>query len=306
MNRVENAPLPTLVVAATGILWGFYWVPVRELSELGVSGAWGTAAIAFSGAVALFPWLVFKRQLSVVFRSDPSVLFFIALGGGAFALYSIGFLYGQVAIVVLLYFLTPVWSAMIAKFVLGWATPRLRVVAIVVGLIGLGVMLGGDGTVPYPEGLGEWMGFLAGLVWSVASTGIRTRSTLPPASAAFVFTVGACVTASLLAPFLAPFDASLVTAIGPVLGVAFLTGVMWWAISVAALLWSTMQLEPTRVGILLMSEVLVGAITAAIFAGETLSAPELLGGFLVLVAGILEVWPVRATRKAVSRAGPPV
>ena len=67
----------------------------------------------------------------------------IALGGAAFALYSIGFLYGKVAIVVLLWFFSPVWSVLIAKFVLRWRVPTLRLIAIGVGLAGLFIMLGG-------------------------------------------------------------------------------------------------------------------------------------------------------------------
>jgi len=37
-----------------------------------------------------------------------------------------------------------------------------------------------------------------------------------------------------------------------------------------------------------------GAATAAVFAGERLSATEVLGGALVILSGLLEVWPTRA------------
>ncbi|MDO9638903.1 MAG: hypothetical protein Q7J44_10200 [Pseudotabrizicola sp.] len=36
-----------------------------------------------------------------------------------------------------------------------------------------------------------------------------------------------------------------------------------------------------------------GALTAAIFAGETLSASEMIGGGLVILCGMLEVWPTK-------------
>jgi drug/metabolite transporter (DMT)-like permease len=48
------------------------------------------------------------------------------------------------------------------------------------------------------------------------------------------------------------------------------------------------------VGILLMPEVIFGAGTAAIFAGETLSPSEMIGGGLVVLCGLLEVWPTQA------------
>lgn len=62
------------------------------------------------------------------------------------------------------------------------------------------------------------------------------------------------------------------------------------------LMWATVRLEPARVGILLMTEVLVGAVSAAVIAQEHLSTPELVGGALVLCAALLEVWPTRADR----------
>lgn len=58
-------------------------------------------------------------------------------------------------------------------------------------------------------------------------------------------------------------------------------------------MWATVRLDPARTGILLMSEVLVGAASAALLAGELLDRPKLIGGALVLVAGLLEVCPVK-------------
>lgn len=60
----------------------------------------------------------------------------------------------------------------------------------------------------------------------------------------------------------------------------------------AALTWASARLEPARVGILLMAEVVVGVASAAVIADEHLGGLELLGGALVVGAGVLEVWPV--------------
>ena len=69
----------------------------------------------------------------------------------------------------------------------------------------------------------------------------------------------------------------------------------------AALMWAATRLEPARIGILLMSEVLVGAASAALIAGEWLSWPELAGAALVLAAGILEVLPERRMHRGATR-----
>ena len=67
-------------------------------------------------------------------------------------------------------------------------------------------------------------------------------------------------------------------------------GGAWGTLAIVA---AAARLEPARVGILLMAEVLVGVVSAAAIAGEQVGPLELAGGALVLAAGVLEVWPVR-------------
>lgn len=280
------------IVLVTGIFWGIYWFPVRAIADLGLDGAWGTGAITLAAALLLLPFV--SARTGAFRATGPVGVASIALGGAAFALYSIGFLYGKVALVVLLWFFSPVWSVLIAKFLLRWHVPKLRLLAIAVGLAGLFIMLGGDGGVPVPGSLGEWMAFIGGLVWAFATAGMRLRSQVPPAPAAFLFALGATATSFLIAPFLEPFPAIALSDLPTVAVHIGLTGGLWWGVSIAGLMWAAVRLDPARVGILLMTEVIFGALTAAIFAGESLSPSEMIGGALVVLCGLLEVWPTKA------------
>ncbi len=73
---------------------------------MGLAGAWGTLAITAAATLLLLPIAI--RQGRNIAGRDRLALASVALGGAAFALYSIGFVYGRVAIIILLYFLTPV------------------------------------------------------------------------------------------------------------------------------------------------------------------------------------------------------
>jgi hypothetical protein len=48
-------------------------------------------------------------------------------------------------------------------------------------------------------------------------------------------------------------------------------------------------LPPARIGVLLMSEVVVGAISAALLSGEAFGAREALGTLLIIAAALFEV-----------------
>ena len=294
MRHDRTNMLATVFVLLTGTLWGLYWLPVRALGAYGLHGAWGTLAIVATATALLAPFAWHARRGLIT--ANRIGLLSVALGGFAFALYSIGFLYGRVAIIVILFFLTPVWSTLIGRFVMGWPTAWTRIAALLVGLGGLLLILGADGEMPVPRGLGEWLALISGILWSIATTGINAKSDTGPGETAFVFAAGATLGTLILAPLLEPLPTT-VSQPGQAVLWALAAGGLWWGLSMAGLLWATARLEPARVGILLMAEVLVSATSAAILAGEHLGALEVTGGALVVLAGVLEVWPQRAPPK---------
>lgn len=301
-----HSPLAGTFVVTVGALWGIYWMPLRRLEALVPAGTWLTLAVVLVACALLAPaaWRG-RRRL----RGSPRLaVASVALGGASFALYSNGLLHGQVAVVILLFYLTPVWSTLIARFWLGWPVSWWRYAAIACGLLGILLVLGGShGGVPLPHDPGDWMGLASGFLWAVASTGIRVHSRTRPAETNFVFCVGAAVLALPMALWLgAPGAAGSVAAMEVgALGWLLLLGGVWWAASLTLFLWSTQVIEPARVGILLMSEVIVGAVSAALFAGEAFGPMVALGAILVIMAGVLETLPGgKRSRTPVDDTGP--
>lgn len=285
----------SITVIVIGALWGLYWLPLRALDDITKAGPWLTFAVLVPACVVLAPaaWRAHRRHPAISKRGIASV----ALGGASFALYSTGLLYGQVAVVILLFYLTPVWSTLIARFVLGWPITGRRYGAIACGLIGIALVLYASyGELPVPHTLGDWLGLISGILWTLASTGMYTHSRTGPMATNFVFCVGATVTALIMALVLADNTALpqlALTAYAEALGWILLIGGLWWALALAALMWATQMLRPARVGILLLSEAIVGAISAALFAAEPFGPLMITGTTLVVAAGVLETIPNR-------------
>ena len=289
----------TLLIVVVGALWGLYWMPLRRLDALATAGPWATVVVLLVAVAVLAPaaWAGRQRLLA----APPRALLSVAAGGAAFVLYSNGLLYGQVAVVILLFYLTPVWSTLIARFWLRRPVPGWRLGAIVVGLVGIGFVLrGGHGGLPLPHQPGDWLGLASGLLWAIASTGIHGHSRTRPAETNFVFCAGGLLGALALAPMLAGAAAP---ALAPGAWPAALTwtlviGIGWWAMSLTAFVAATQVVEPARVGILLMSEVIVGALSAAAFSAEPFGPLMAFGTLLVIGAGVLESMPERRPRGA--------
>lgn len=284
--------LASLTVTGVGALWGLYWIPLRALDRVARAGPWTTLVVLALACAVLAPaaWRA-RRQIRAGGRTAFAST---ALGGVSFALYSNGLLYGQVTVVILLFYLTPIWSTLIARYWLGRPVARRRYAAVVLGLAGIAMVLHGSyGGLPLPRTLGDWFGLASGILWAIASTGIHVHSRTGPFETNFIFCAGALLSALVLALVLGLGTPPQIQPAyyAEAAGWALLIGVLWWAVSLTAFLWATQTLEPARVGILLMSEAVVGAISAVLFANELFTASMAIGTALVIIAGILETLP---------------
>jgi len=295
-------PTASVAVVAIGALWGLYWLPLRQLAEIAPVGPWLTVAVLAVACIVLAPaaWLGRHRLRAARWQALASP----ALGGAAFALYSDGLLYGHVAVVILLFYLTPIWSTLIARFWLRLAVTWWRYAAIALGLIGIALVLNGsEGNLPLPHRLGDWLGLVSGILWAIASTGIHNHSSGRPAETNFWFCLGGAACALLLVGVIGVDAPPAIEreAIGAALAWVLLIGLGWWALSLTLFMWATQSLEPPRVGILLMSEVIVGAISAALLAAEPFGLQMAVGTVLVVAAGLLETLPDQRGRWSASQ-----
>ena len=135
------------------------------------------------------------------------------------------------------------------------------------------------------------MGFIAGIAWGAGAAYSRLRGDLPPAdTSACVYFLSFVLAIALIGPLAggsyAVPDFSAWLAATPV---AMGFSILIFMPTLYIIIWCTQHLSPGRVGILMMSEVLVAAISAPLLAGELLTLQEWLGGSLIVGAGVLEV-----------------
>jgi drug/metabolite transporter (DMT)-like permease len=211
------------------------------------------------------------------------------------ALYAEGVVRGQVARVLLLFYLTPVWSTLLGRFLLGEPITGRRIGTIVLGFAGLLVIFGVEAGVPAPEGLGDWMGLTAGVVWALAMVHLNRTAERPLFDRVFVqflflgpiFFLVASIAGGK--PQLGPGADALFDSAPWLLAfsLVWMLPVMWLTIVGAS------RLDPGRVAILLMFEIIVGLSTAAVLTDEPFGLREGVGAALILAASGTELAPRR-------------
>lgn len=295
---MKTETLAKLACAYSGLVWGLFWIPVRSLAEAGIGGLWATFFFFAVPLVLGLPLVVLRWRPMLQGGLWLQLLGFVpAL---SLVLYSVSILYTDVVRATLLFYLTPLWSTLLARLILGEPITPLRWLAMAIAILGMLVIFRADTGIPLPEQPGDWIALASGFLWSVASILLRAdRNSDALDLVAQNFIWSAIVAAALLLAFgpglagsppLATFLAQLPWLV-PTILLVVVSGVY-------ASMWGTPKLNPGLVGLLFMTEISVGAVTAAIWSGDPFGWREVIGIVLISSAGMLEsLWDIWRNRK---------
>jgi drug/metabolite transporter (DMT)-like permease len=291
---------PTGAVALSAALWGLWWLPLRALSEAGLSGPAVNAALYGIASVVLLP--LFWRRRRRLAEGGLLLLGAGSLFGAALVCWNLALILGEVVRVTLLFYLAPVWATLLALGVLGEPIGRERAASVVLGLAGAVVLLGFAGGLPLPRSAGDWLGLAAGVLFAASVTLVRKGHATSGLEQTLVsFATAAMLSLALL--LILPHQTSTAGAV--VLVWAALAALAWLLPVTWLLLWGARFLEPGRVSLLLLLEVAVAAISAALLAGEPFGLREASGCLLIIAAGALEGWSeLRPGRRQVGAVPP--
>jgi drug/metabolite transporter (DMT)-like permease len=287
----QTLVIPIMLAGST--LWGLYWLPLRWLEQAGLGGLWALTFIYVGGTVLL--GVLAHRHWRVAVEAPWRVLgisLSAAVSGIAFGL---GMIEGEVARVLILFYLSPVWAVVLGWVLLGERILPVTVPALMLALFGAGLMLLADANAsgPLPGAAfvagfspADLLGLVAGLAFALTNVQLRAARGLPGA-------IKNLATCALVPPLAGA------AALG--LGTSFAAS--WWAAPAAVvvgLLWLSAMISATQFGIshlplqrssvLLLFELIVGAVSAALLAGEALGLMELAGGACIVLAGLAVVW----------------
>jgi drug/metabolite transporter (DMT)-like permease len=285
--RNPSKNLASAAVLISAGIWGLYWIPLRYLEGLGVAEAWTVALINIPAAVVIgvIFLLQYKSQIPYL-RHGILIGVFMGL---TVAMFTIGLVHSSVVRVTLLFYLTPVWSTLIGTFWLQESVTRSRWLAIGIGLLGL-VFLVSQGGGQLPLNIGDLYGFVSGITWAIGGAMIKRYGEVPMPTLLFFQFLMASAFALLLgaATGIAPMPTfELLVQVGPA-SVAISIGLI--LPSILIIFWAQKFLYPGRVALLMMTEVMVAALTASLFLpNEAMGVIEWIGATLIVGACLVEV-----------------
>lgn len=264
------------------LTWGLIWYPARILQDEGITGELLTFISYF---IPLSLGLIFFGKSLSRARRHPWVLLLIGLSAGwANLAYVLGVIHGEVMRVLLLFYLAPVWTLLLARFFLHEKPELLGYLIMFVSLGGaLLILWKKNAGFPLPQNGAEWLGLSAGMMFAVSNVAARAA----PQIDIFAKSLSVWAGVSLLALLLLLNQPSILGSLSPLA-----TNTWIWLLFIAALMFlvtlavqfGLAHVPANQAIIIFLSELVVGAISSYYLAGETLGLREWVGGAMILSA----------------------
>lgn len=286
MVKWSTETLARFACLYAGAIWGIFWIPVRAINDAGIHGMWSSAIWFAVPTFLLFPLAIYRWPS--IRAGGVSLQITAFLSGVALLFYTLAFLYTDVVRAMLLYYLTPIWSTLLAAAILGEVITWQRIIAIILAGMGMLVIFGLGLNFPVPKNFGDWMGVFSGIVWAIAIVRIRKYEHHSGMDMTIGFFFWSMITAFLTCLILVSDKApsleqmySVLPWLVPFMAIAVIPGAF-------ASLWGPKFLSPGLAGLLMMTEIIFGSITAALFANEAFGTREIIGIVLISSASLVE------------------
>ena len=279
-----NARFAVPVLFASSIGWGFTWLPIKTLNNMGLDSLHLIFIAFLSGAVLLSPWLY--RHYSL-WRNSFGMMIMIACAGGiANVSFQVAIFHGDVVRVMILFYLLPVWSVLGGKLFLNEKIDLLRWISMSACLIGAFLILDIWNTSWQAISWIDVMAISAGM--GLAATNILFRSSSPeiPVISKVASTFIGCTILIGISLMIFPTPADLPT--NGAIPLAILYGTLWLTVITIGTQWGVTQLQVGQSAIIIVMELLVAVASVSILTSKGLVTNELIGGVMVLSAALLE------------------
>ncbi len=262
--------------------WGVVWYPYRLMQEAGVSGV---ASSFYTYAIAAgIACILFAKHWRGLLAQPKSIIWLSLIAGWTNLAYVIAVIDGQVMRVILLFYLSPLWTLILAHFWLKERTNAKGLTAIFLALLGAFIMLydAKSGSI-FPSSKSDWLALSSGIGFALSNVITRKSAHLTIVAKSFAVWFGVIIMALICMPFLGDtFPAP-----------SFFKANHWLIMMLISLVlvfgtllvqYGVTQMTATAASVIFLFELIVAAIASYYLAGEVMALNEWIGGALIASA----------------------
>lgn len=270
---------------SAAIVWGLIWYPYRVLNHAGVPGEIATF-LTYSIALIfglLLPGHVW-RELRVAGWWGVALTLCAGWTNLGYVLAMLG---GEVMRVLLLFYLAPLWTVLLSRWLLGERLDCYGYAVIALSLGGAMVMLWQPSLgLPVPQNRAEWMGLSAGMGFAITNVLVRRMQHLSVNFKSASVWFGTALLTAFALLYHGNFTSQVQNIAPAMWGMVLLVALVLCATSVTAQ-YGLSNLPANQSIVLFMFELAVAAASSYFLAGEEMGLREIIGAALIVSASLL-------------------
>jgi drug/metabolite transporter (DMT)-like permease len=276
--------LPTLGLLYGAAFWGLVWYPSRLLEQAGIAGAWLTLVCYVVAFSALIPFVRWPLQAMRRWTGDLAVLLLAA--GWTNVAFVLAVLDGEVLRVLLLFYLSPIWTVLLGRWLLHEPLTWRTAVMVGLGLAGAAVMLWDPRLGRVPLDAADLLAISAGFAFAINNVQTRRITGIGVRAKTHVAWLGVVLVSTMFVVASAPQWPEAPTWAWQG---AVALGVGGFMLATLAVMYGVTHMPVQRSAVIMLFELIVGALSAWWLAGEAITANEWLGGAMILGAALIAI-----------------
>lgn len=282
-SKPDNRLLPVLSLLFTATLWGVIWYPLRLLEGQGLAGLW-SALISYGAILCVFLWVLVRDRKSLAANSVPLLLMGLSAGWCNVA-FIMAVLDGHVVRVLLLFYLSPFWAVCLGWLMLGERLDGKSMLVFAVAVTGAIIMLWNDDVgIPWPRDHADWLAVSSGFAFALSNVFVRRTqnvSVLLKSTASWAGVVVVAVVWMVLS------HTGIPAVSGGVVLAAVALGLCGFLVMTLTVLYGVTHMPVHRSAVILLFELVVGAVSSLLLTDEIVLYREWLGGFMIVTAAYM-------------------
>ena len=276
--------LPIFSLLFGAFVWGIIWYPYRLMANAGVSGIYSSFYVFILTIAIALPYFFITKKKVPIWSKDFWLLALVA--GYTNISYVLAVIDGEVVRVMLLFYLSPVWTIFLAHFMLNEDTQKRHYIAVFISLIGAFIMFWEPGYLIHLDSKSDWLALSSGLGFAITNVMTRKHEHMTVNQKALAIWLGVIVVAMICImfdknamptlDFFRPADAAIMMAIALSL-----------FLSTLLVQFGVTQIKAVEASSFFLFEIVVAAISSYFLVGESIAFNEWLGGIFIIAGVIL-------------------
>lgn len=267
------------------LVWGLSWWPLRELQALGLHPLWSTALV-YAGAVMFV--LAWRPQAWLVLLRHRSLWLLLLASGMTNVGFNWAVSVGDVVRVVLLFYLMPAWSIVLAWPLLGERPTPRALLRLLMALTGVVIVLKSPQSPwPLPQDGADALATLGGFFFALTNILLRRLNQTPSEGRMLAMFGGGALMAS--AAGLIGLGLGQVSAPGlPPEGFVLALGLcLAFLLSNLALQYGAARLAAGTTALVMLTEILFASVSSSLMDAAQIDTRTLVGGGLIIAAALM-------------------